>query len=208
MNDELSLTEVEDVTKFLRSIYKEEHPEFIISPRITQFIYRDIIDEYNGSSSLLELDNAELCDYLKGERFIDFIETRQPDVSKVPDNVMDDIMACFKNDIPGFTPLKACRHSNHPEDSYLYSVIAKKDNDGSYACWSTFNGSTKSMNCGHYNLSSENDAIDVIKQNFFDITDDMEQFGPEASMTSMPQEKIENLFGESGEVVPFRHRSR
>jgi hypothetical protein len=126
----------------------------------------------------------------------------------VPDNVIDDIVAYFSSDISGFTPLRVCRHSNHPKDSYLYSVIARKDNDNTIACWSTFNESIKSLNHGHFNLASESDAVSIIKQNYFDITDDMEHFGPEASMTDVPEEKLLNTDGEKAEIMPFRHRSR
>ncbi len=148
--------------------------------------------------------------YLNDEKFIDFIKTRQPDVSAVPENAINDIAAYFRNGIDGFTLLKVCRHSNHPEDNYLYSVIARKDIDGSYACWSIFNDSTKSMNGGHYNLASEEDALSIIRDHFFDITDDMKHFGPEVSMTKIPQEQFVNEVCQqgSGEVIPFRHRIR
>lgn len=207
MNDDFYLNDVEDVSDFLKSVYEKEYPELVITPRITQYLFKAIIDDFKGEDAHLEPYNTELIDFLKGERFISFIQTRQPDVSRVPDNVIDDVIDFFKNELSGFTPLKVCRHSNHPDDSYLYSVFGQKE-DGSIACWSTFNESTKSMNYGHYGLSSFEDAMDVIKDNFHDITEDMEHFGPESSLTEIPKEKLENTEDNSASVIQFRHRSR
>ena len=64
-------------------------------------------------------------------------------------------------------------------------LISKKENSDEYACWSTFNESIKSMNSGHYNLATEEDAFEILKDYFFDITDDMAHYGPQKSMTEI-----------------------
>ena len=59
------------------------------------------------------------------------------------------------------------RHSDHPEDSYLYHVIAKRGN--SYSCWTSWNETTQSLNFGHYNLVSEKVAREVSDEFFYRI---------------------------------------
>ncbi|MDY4838395.1 MAG: hypothetical protein SO160_02455 [Lachnospiraceae bacterium] len=181
MNDYLN--DIKEVSKFLKEIYLEKHPDFIITPKMADFIFHEIVDDYQGQSAELVPENKELYDFLQNDRFIHFIESRQPNISKVPDNVIKDVVSYFQNDISGYIPLKVCRHSNHPDDSYIYSVIGRREQeDCAYACWSSFNESTKSINYGHYNLASEEEAMSIIRENFFDITDDLDNFGPEFSI--------------------------
>lgn len=67
--------------------------------------------------------------------------------------------------------------SEHPDDYYLYHVIAKKPNtnkvfhDGewNYSCWTCYNASTNSLNYGHYNLSSEKEARKICNEMFHRI---------------------------------------
>lgn len=44
------------------------------------------------------------------------------------------------------------RKSPHPDDWYLYIAAAKNKTNGTYAVWSAWNASTKSLNHGHYNI--------------------------------------------------------
>lgn len=69
----------------------------------------------------------------------------------------------FKEELPRYTLLDIRRQSNHPEDHYLYMVKAKKD-DGTYTVWTCWNQSTKSLNCGHYDLQSEEDCEKVMDE--------------------------------------------
>ena len=208
MSDEYTLNDVKEVKEFLEKVYKKEYPDLVISPRITERIFHKIVEDYDGPSAELDIDNTELCDYLKNDYFIGFIKDRQPNVSKVPDSVIKDVISYFKTDISGFMPVKVCRHSNHPEDVYLYSVIAKHENSDAYACWSTFNDSTKSLNHGHYYLSGEDDALEIIKDKFFDITDDIDSYGPEKSMTDVPELDNQLEESEGAEMLAFRRRTR
>ena len=59
----------------------------------------------------------------------------------------------FKEHLPNYTVEEVSRHSNHPEDHYLYHVIAKNQNN-EYACWTSWNETTQSLNFGHYGLES------------------------------------------------------
>ena len=63
--------------------------------------------------------------------------------------------------------IDVARHSDHPEDSYLYHVIARKGD--SYSCWTSWNESTQSLNYGHYDLVSEEVAREVSDEFFYRI---------------------------------------
>ena len=60
------------------------------------------------------------------------------------------------------------RHSDHPDDNYLYHVIAKRND--SYSCWTSWNETTQSLNFGHYNLVSEEVAREICDEYFYKIT--------------------------------------
>lgn len=90
----------------------------------------------------------------------------------VPSVVRDHVFEYIKNgELKNYEPIYICRKSNHPDDSYLYSVIAQDSRDGSYACWSTWNENTQSLNHGHYSLNSYLDAKKVLNETYFDITE-------------------------------------
>ena len=67
------------------------------------------------------------------------------------------------------------RHSDHPADSYLYHVIARRPNvnkyfhngDWNYSIWTCWNETTQSLNFGHYNLTSEEVAMEIHKEFFY-----------------------------------------
>lgn len=80
--------------------------------------------------------------------------------------VMEDVKTYFKEHLPKYTVLKVRRKSYHPADSYLYMVSAKKD-DGTYAVWTCWNESTKSLNYGHYNLTSEEDCKKLMDEFYY-----------------------------------------
>ena len=60
------------------------------------------------------------------------------------------------------------RHSDHPDDHYLYHVIAKRKD--SYSCWTCWNETTQSLNFGHYNLVSEEVAREICDEYFYRMT--------------------------------------
>lgn len=80
--------------------------------------------------------------------------------------VIEDIKTYFKEHLPKYDVLRVRRKSYHPDDSYLYMVSAKKD-DGTYAVWTCWNESTKSLNHGHYDLTSEEDCKRLMDEFYY-----------------------------------------
>lgn len=80
--------------------------------------------------------------------------------------VIEDVKTYFKEHLPKYTVLRVRRKSYHPDDSYLYMVSAKKD-DGTYAVWTCWNEITKSLNYGHYNLTSEKDCKKLMDEFYY-----------------------------------------
>ena len=72
------------------------------------------------------------------------------------------------------------RASDHPEDDYLYHVIARKINESkffhngewNYSCWISWNETTQSLNFGHYNLQTQTEARRICYAYFKSITDE------------------------------------
>lgn len=69
------------------------------------------------------------------------------------------------------------RASDHPEDDYLYHVVARKLNEKklfhngewNYSCWTCWNETTHSLNYGHYQLDSEERAREICAEFFHRI---------------------------------------
>lgn len=69
------------------------------------------------------------------------------------------------------------RASDHPEDGYLFHVIARKPNekklfhngDYSYSAFTSWNETTQSLNFGHYHLESEERAREICAEMFHRI---------------------------------------
>ena len=81
-------------------------------------------------------------------------------------DVKQQVLIYFQDNLPRYTVLDIRRQSNHPKEQYLYMVSAKKD-DGTYTVWTCWNQSTKSLNCGHYNLESEEDCEKVMDEYYY-----------------------------------------
>ena len=205
MNSEVILNDDNnEVQRFFEQVYNSENTHFVITPRIAQILYNKINDNYLGVSYELSIDNKELCQFLRTDNIISFIQNRQPELSKVPEDVMHNISDYFDKEIKQYIPLYVCRHSNHPNDDYLYSVIGRNTSDDSYACWSTFNNSTKVLNHGHYGLSNFEEAMNVVRDKFFDITENIDKYGPEQTLIELSANKaVEN---ESSNIIRKRTR--
>lgn len=67
-----------------------------------------------------------------------------------------------------YTPQLIIRSSNHPEDNYLYKVLAYNNNSGEYALWNTYNASAGSLNHGIYNIQSMKNALDILSMNLYE----------------------------------------
>lgn len=156
----------------------------------------------------LDLENTDqIRAYLNHDVVRKFIEDRQPIVSPVPDTVVAELKQYFENpshSLQSFTPIEVYRASNASADQHLYSVIAKH-RDGTYSCWTSFNTSLHSMNSGHYGVSKD-DAVNILHDNFFDITDCPEKphkYGMENSKVEISQDKEPEI---PNNIAMFRRR--
>lgn len=87
--------------------------------------------------------------------------------SDVSDAVVKSVSQYLENHNLGKVEM-VLRASNHPEDHYLYGVIASKN--GTYSCWTCWNQDTKVMNFGHYGIKNVEDAINVLKEHYHDCS--------------------------------------
>lgn len=77
--------------------------------------------------------------------------------------VLEEVDLYFRENLPQYTVLKIKKKSYHPDDSHLYMVAAEKQ-DGTYAVWTCWNSSTRSLNHGHYGLRSEADCERIMEE--------------------------------------------
>lgn len=164
---------------FIAEIMKKTHPELAVTQRISAGLL-SVMDRAltNGEISMNSLyEDAEK--FLKSEDVVKFVQDRQPEISPVPAKVVEHIREYFQSEMPGFTPVLVQRQSNAPGDNYLYEVVGR-GGSGKYACWTSWNDSLQSLNHGHYNIK-EDDAMQILWENFYDVTDEVEIYGPENS---------------------------
>jgi len=92
------------------------------------------------------------------------------DRNDVSNQVIENVKNYLKENLPKYTVVEVTRHSNHPDDHYLYHIIAKTQSPtwgDTYACWTSWNDSTQSLNFGHYNLDSLEIAQAVSNEYYF-----------------------------------------
>ena len=154
----------------IRDYFINKDNSLIITRRILNVLTKKILE-----SEDITIDN--LSDFLEKEQVIDFVSGRQPFVRAVDDNTVKNIENYFKKSegLKEYQILLVYRASNHPEDDYLYSVVGYKNS--LYSCWSSWNDKTKSLNHGHYGLTSLEVAKCILKENFYDITDQTDMYG-------------------------------
>lgn len=83
----------------------------------------------------------------------------------VPPEVIETVKSYFVLNLPEYEVVDVLRKSDHPEDYYLYMVIAKRNTDGTYAFWSSWNQIRKSLNYGSYCITKET-AYELAKDRF------------------------------------------
>ena len=59
----------------------------------------------------------------------------------------------FERYLPQYAIMEVRRQSYYTDDDYLYMVSAKRD-DGTFAVWTSWNESIKSLNHGHYGFKT------------------------------------------------------
>jgi hypothetical protein len=82
----------------------------------------------------------------------------------VPQNVKENVKKYLEENNLGEL-VDVMRASDHPEDNYLYHIIAKKRD--TYSMWTSWNETTQCLNFGHYGLESEEQAREIHKEFFF-----------------------------------------
>lgn len=96
---------------------------------------------------------------------------------KTPNSVIENVKKYFEKYLPHYEVVQVMRKSAHPLDDYLYMVIARHTNypelkrqygGGEYACWTCWNESTQSLNYGHYDLESEESALKIALEYYYD----------------------------------------
>ena len=74
----------------------------------------------------------------------------------------------FKRELPQYIVLEVVHKSNHPDDDYLFMVAAIHDK-GTYAVWTNWNEYARSLNFGHYDISSIEDCRKLFDENFYNV---------------------------------------
>ena len=174
-----------DIAEFIINYYNENHKELHITSRIKEQLLPMIEKNAENESEIIEL--------LSSEKVMEFIKSRQPYYDSISYGTVNDIMEYFRKDqsLSKYSVECICRRSNYPDDAYLYSVVARKD-DNSYTCWSCWNDKTKSLNHGHYGLKSKEEGIEILKDNFYDITDEPDEYGIDLTIVNIENESIVN----------------
>ena len=91
----------------------------------------------------------------------------------VPERVKENVKKFIEKENLGEL-VDVMRASEHLMDSYLYHVIARKPNtskvfhngDWNYSCFTCWNEITQSLNYGHYNIETEEDAREICAEYF------------------------------------------
>lgn len=65
-------------------------------------------------------------------------------------DVVNHVEAYLRVYLPEYDLMEIRQKSAHPDDAHLYIVAARNKNNKTYAVWSSWNESTKSMNHGTY----------------------------------------------------------
>ncbi len=160
--------------------YKENSPEFVITKRIQEGI-GNLISKHESKGE------EYIHNILANEKMKNYIRQRQPLSGEIPDIVVSHVEEYFSKHLPEYKGVEIYRKSNHPDDSYLYEVVAKRSDNSSffgegseYVCFTSWNEKTQSLNHGHYNVDYEK-AIAIAKENYNDISGNDERFSIENS---------------------------
>lgn len=87
-------------------------------------------------------------------------------LTPVPSKVVENVKEYLSKNLPAYTLENVLRKSDHPDDDYLYMVIAKHV-DGSYAVWTSWNETSQCLNFGHYALIDVMAAYEVCVEYYF-----------------------------------------
>ena len=88
--------------------------------------------------------------------------------STVPMEVYDRVRKYLAKHLPNYKLIDVIRASNHPEDRYLYMVIAQAiwlpdwkiaTGIGTWAFWTCWNDTDQSLYYGHYDYKTYDEAL-------------------------------------------------
>ena len=199
---------LDDVKEYIKQYFKETKPGIIITKRIEDKLGQHILNALSDLSDMSKerFTNA-MTDFLSGEGVMSFILERQPVVAPASEEVKSSIKNYFSSELSGYKPIAVYRKSNHPEDSNLYMVAARNE-EGVFACWTNFNTKTESLNYGHYNLTDLPSCNHILEEYFNDITDEPEKYGMKSTMAYFDNQenKINKGEIEGGEVISIHRR--
>ena len=171
-----------------------ENDELVCTEKTAEYLsecLKKMIDE--GRMDDTEIAIAEV---LNRKITCQFVQSRQPNIAPVSFEVISSIKTYFgtENGLNDYIPVQISRISNNPEDSYLYAVVGYNLRTKEYACWTSWNQATGSLNFGHYNLPDITVALNIIKDRFNDITEEPDKYGMACTMVEVSgnNEKIYN----------------
>lgn len=186
-----------ELKTLVTSYYSEHHSEFMLTNRIMSGLVDVIRDGLENADENISFKQAvpSISSFLEKDNILEFVKDRQPNVNPVTEDVYKSLKNYMDSNssMDNYRIIYIYRKSNHPDDNYLYSVIGYSTSTDSYCCWSTWNMSTESLNHGHYNLSTLEAAVDILKEQFNDITDEPEKYGLESNRYSNVNNVIEDM---------------
>lgn len=200
----------EEMKNYIQSFYRGIDEKIICTSRISEALATTICQMIKKKQ--LSSDPKAVEELLMKDNTLKFIREREPYVEPVPEQVIKSVRGYFEHKFSQMTPIEIFRMSNHKEDDYLYGVIAVQGN-GKYACWTSWNQHSENMNFGHYDLSTKEIAFSIIDENFNDISDEKEMFGPLKSRTiienDVQEERYKDKMQTEEQVInPFRNRNK
>ena len=87
-------------------------------------------------------------------------------ITTVPFSVWENVEVYLEDNLPKYQMIDVFRKSQHPDDHYLYMVIAKNCSNGYYSVWTCWNDMTETLNNGHYMIEDIMDAYQIVVQNY------------------------------------------
>ena len=180
---------IENIQTYIEDYYAEHYPEMVLTKQVKERLSEKIINDIKDNDPMSrEVEVGSIIPFLENDEIIKFIKKREPNTTLVPDEVMEHIKEYFNSSkwLSKYKLVDVCRHSNNKEDDYLYCIVAEKE--GKFSCWSSWNEKTLSLNLGHYDYDTKEEAYLVLKENFNDITMEPQKYGIESTIRSFQDE--------------------
>ena len=93
----------------------------------------------------------------------------------VSNSVVENVKKYLTEMLPEYNLVRVVRKSSHPLDSQLYMVVARRNireeykrlGAGEFAVWTCWNESTQCLNYGHYDIKTETEAMELVREYFY-----------------------------------------